>query len=782
MLKNNLTVLPTSRAIRQFRTANLTKNSLLPKYISIGEFFQRVVLDKNNKKVCDKNLKILFLKDAIKNSQLNKLGLSHDFSTFIKQSEYLFRFFTELANEYVQFDTLLQYDTYTHYSDHIEVLKEIYKNYCDILEQNSYVDNITLPNSFIINQDYIEQFETINIYLEGYLSKFEQKIINEIAKINRLNITISLNEFNLKNKNIFDCKEELSSGFEYTIDLTNQKIKKAKKLKSNTQNITISPVTSQIEQIAFIKYNISQMIQKGTDAQKIALLVPDEKFADMLELFDKENYFNFAMGRSIKNTKLVQTLKHISKLIVDYEPKDSEISKFLELDMKIFETIFKQNWKKQLTIELFNEIFTYLFSLTQNNEELYEKLETVKISLEVLLFVNNTTKQITLKEFIKLLQTQVSSITLDDTHGGKITVLGILETRLVEFEGVIVCDFNDDKVPRISIKDKFISSNLKELSNLPSTTDRENLQRYYYKRVFDKAKELSICFIQNESQVMSRFIMQLFNEYKNYLVKKDYSSILFQTKQLQYTNKDIVLDIDLSLQSWSATALKTYLGCKRKYYLQYIANIKEHTISIKPQNFDIGNIIHNCLDDAFKNNNINKSYINTYLSKESKNNPYLTLELELWKKRLEKFLELEKSREKQNITIFKTELPFNLNYNGINIKGKIDRIDKHPDNTYEILDYKTSSSLKIDTPKNYEDSKDFQLEFYYLASRDKMIKDVGYYDLYNTQVKKETLLEEKLKLLDIHFKTLKTTQVNFTQTQNTNECQFCSYKTICGKD
>ncbi len=780
MLKNSLVVFPTSRAIREVVASSGQINQLLQKYLPIGDFFQRVVLDNQNRKFIDKNLKILYLKEAIKNSSLEKLGLSSDFSTFIKQSEYLFRFFIETSNEYVDFNTLLEFDTYALYSDHIEVLKTIHKNYCQILEENNFVDSIILPNSFKINSEYIEQFDQLTIYLEGYLSSFEFKVVSDISKLIKTNIIITINEFNRKNTALFNLDEELQIDTTYTINITDNIIIDSQKVLNHNQNIVISSTSSQIEQIAFIKYQITQMIAQGIKAEKIAVAIPNEQMSITLEMFDTEHYFNFAMGRSIKNSKIIQVLKHISKVLVDHEPKDDEKQKFLEVENDILNNLFKNNWNKTLSKEIFDEIFLYLITL-ETNEDILEKIEQVKISLEILLFttISNGCDDILVKEFIKLLQNQISTITIDDVNGGKITVLGILETRLIEFDGIIVIDFNDDKIPKISVKDKFISTKLKELSGLPTLNDRENLQRYYYKRFFSKAKHIAICFIQDDSSVMSRFIMQLFPNYKEYLVKKDYSSILFNGRNLNHFYSDITIDIDLSLKEWSATSLKSYLTCKRQYYFNYIANIKDHIISIKPQNFEVGNIIHNALETAVKTNSLNHHFLNQYLTQQSNTNPYLVLELELWKKRLDKFLEFERYREEQGIKISAVEIPFNLKYNDITIKGKIDRIDKYPDNSFEILDYKTSSSLKIDTIKNYEESKDFQLEFYYLASRDKMIKDVGYYTLIDSKIQKEGVLKEKLELLDIHFKALKTTTVNFKQTINNSDCLYCSYKTIC---
>ena len=786
LLNNTLIVLPTSRAIREHLSVLSSTNQLIQKYISIGDFFARSITDKLNRKSLDKNLKILFLKEAISNIDIKVLGFSKDFTTFLKQSEYIFRFFQELANEYLDIEILMKHDTYAIYSDHLDILKDIYKNYILILNTYNYYDNILLPSSYTVNKDYINQFDGITLYLEGYLSKFEFKILEDVSKIVDLQVIITFNEFNTKNITLFQeygIKNDLDIGHTYTINLSDKKI--VKKLKQNLlqQNIVISPINSQLEQIAFVKYQITQMYKQGIDPSSIAIVVPNEKISFMLELFDKEHYFNFAMGKNIANHKIVKVVKLISKILVDKEPKDEEKLYYFGLDKEIFENIFQNNWNKNITKEIFESILTYLFSF-EKHEEVLEKLEQIKISLNILLFANIENKQIVIKtkEFIKLFTTELHGITVDDVSGGKITVLGILETRAVTFEGIIVIDFNDQKIPKISVKDKFISSHLKKSVGLPSIEDRENLQRYYYKRLFDNASSIAIGYIDDESAVMSRFIVQLFPNYKTYIKKEEYKTILYDKRDIKHFYSEIILDIDLSERTWSATSLKTYLECKRKYYFQYIKNIKDHDISIKPKAFEIGNIIHNCLEEAVKSKDLSNRFISSYFSTYQKSNPYLILELELWKKRLEKLVEYEKIRKNNGIEIFEVEKVFNLTYKGVNIKGAIDRIDKYPDNTYEIIDYKTSASLKIDTLKTYEESCDFQLEFYYLSQRDKMIKDVCYYSLSDVSMKNEVVLQEKLAVLDLHFKALKTQKVNFKCTDDLTNCTFCTYKIICQRD
>ena len=60
LLNNSLVILPTSRAIRDQLSKLQNKNQLIQKYISIGDFFGRSVIDKCKRKSLDKNLKILF--------------------------------------------------------------------------------------------------------------------------------------------------------------------------------------------------------------------------------------------------------------------------------------------------------------------------------------------------------------------------------------------------------------------------------------------------------------------------------------------------------------------------------------------------------------------------------------------------------------------------------------------------------------------------------------------------------------------------------------------------
>jgi ATP-dependent helicase/DNAse subunit B len=289
-----------------------------------------------------------------------------------------------------------------------------------------------------------------------------------------------------------------------------------------------------------------------------------------------------------------------------------------------------------------------------------------------------------------------------------------------------------------------------------------------------------VTYVKNEEKSMSRFLNELFP--KPNIVKQDFSSILLQNRFIQQNQDEIVLDIDLSKEQWSASKLKTYLSCRRKFYFQYLLNIKEHDISLEPKSYEIGNIIHKVLEDILKENPKYKyeTLINE-LSMYQKESPYIAFELELWKKRLYKFYIKEQELQEFGLKPVAFEKFFKIVYNDITLTGRIDRLDSDERAKYHIYDYKTSKNLKIDTPKTYLNSTDFQLEFYYLASREFDVESVGYYDLYHGEIKKEVMLEEKLALLDKYLNELKTTQVSFDKCDTKSTCEYCPYKTICNR-
>lgn len=789
MQSKKLLVFPTSRAIRSYISKNDT-NRFLPYLITIGDFFKKSIHVQNLKLIDDEH-RFLLLKESTNIKNFSKLGISNTFNDFMKQSEYIFRFFNEISAEKVAIEDIQTVDTYEFYEEHLDILKKILVNYKRLLDKYGYVDRVNLEEHCTLNLDYLNQFQEVKIFFEGYFTNFEFGLLKEIAQHIPIQIDFLANEYNQKSYDKFkDLGFELEAGFHYILELSTQSILQKEPLTSLQQNIQVSAFRSRINQMAFVKHQITQMISCGLKASDIAVVVPDEKYTEMLQEFDKEEYFNYAMGKSIYSTHLYSHMDALYSYLNNEELKESEYIKYLGLEDEFVNMYLKKEFSKSVKQENFTQLIEYL-KQHETDEELLEKFDESVYRLKKLLFTYQ--EKILFKEALRFLLQRTSQITLDDVNSGPITVMGLLETRGVAFKGVIIVDFNEEVVPKKSVKDKFLSTSIKRYAHLPTLKDRENLQKYYYTRLCQNAQHIGVCFVKNETSQISRFANELFACSTAVQAEDEkYDHILFKEKKFKHFSGEIVLNMDLSKQIWSATSLKVYLQCQRKYYLQYISKIKEHNFSLKPQNFELGSIVHAVLESFFKENSridtsVNREYFSEKLSSYQNKNPFLTLDLELWKKYLSDFVENEKKEFLKEKKVIHTELRFTVPYCGLTLTGSIDRVDKYDkQDYYEIIDYKTSASLSMDTLRNYEKSVDFQLEFYYIALQHLLKTDhldarPYYYDLKNAQMIEESVLNEKLILLENIFSTFHTQSVNFKKCEEKSICTYCHYQEICNR-
>lgn len=782
LFKKKLLVFPTSRAIRDYISKRKSNNTLLPFILTIDEFLKKSI-SLSNLKYCEEEHRVLFLNEAIKNIDIKKLGISDNFTKFLKQSDYIYRFFLELASEKVEIEEIQNVDTYDFYLEHLEILKAIKKKYIEILEKNSYVDKINLDKHYEINGNFLDKFQDIELHFEGYFTKVEFEIVEKISEKIDTKIIFYSNSYNQKSLEVFkNLNINLKIDYKYKIDLTNKIIIDEEEIKSLLESYEIKGFSSRLNQIAYIKSCIEKSVLNGVNPKDIALVLPDESFVSSIELFDDERYFNYAMGKSIKNKELYQISNAIYLYLSEDEEKNISNISYLKIDKEFIDKSIKPFWNKVTNKELFVSITDFI-KQKEKNIELIEKYDELLYKLNITLFSNEN--KILLKDVYKIFLQKLSSITLDDINSGKITVLGLLETRAVSFDTIVICDFNESYIPKISVKDKFLSTRLKQLANLPTQFDRESLQKYYYKRLVSSSKNVFISYVNSETNQISRFANELFE--KNIATDTNdsfYKHILYDNHKISYFDEDIISKIDLTKFIWSATSFKNFLECKRRFYLQYILKINEHTISLKPKGYELGDIIHSILEDYYSKDN--KNSIEELFLKYKSSNPFLTLDLEVWKKKLQNFYEFDKQRLK-NREIIMIEKEFNCSFNNINIKGIIDRVDKFEDN-YEVIDYKTSSTLSVDTLKTYEKSVDFQLEFYYIALQ-QLFKNSNikafYYDLNECLLKEEVAIQEKLELLSSKFdelKELSKNEINFLKCEDKSNCLYCAYKIICNRE
>jgi len=783
MLQNKkLVIYPTSRCIREKIQEQLLTDSILPKLVTIGEFEKKSIIVKDRVFI-DQDTRIQILNEASAFSTFTNLHIDREFFAFLKNSKFLFSFFDELSVELVDITTLASYDTYASFSEHIEILETLLAKYIKLLSEKKYVDKITLPSLYEINHAYLKSFDEIELHLEGYLNNFEFKLFCEISEIVPINLHITTNKFNTKMANKFkELDIELEIDHQYIINLSQKSITYSLKNQTQNANFHINSCENQITQVAYIKKRIYDYIQMGIEPKKIIVILPNSKFSKYLDIYDDENNFNFAMGFSYKTTLLYQKLSAIYDYYTDRDIEGKHRLLRLDIDIEKLKISYEL-WNKKQTPSELTKIFN---SLVEDKED-----EISLIYHEELHIFSKLFKNLQHQPFHKILHlflNRLSTRTIDDTRGGKITVMEVLETRGVKFDAVVLVDFNEGVVPISSQKDMFLSSELRYFAALPTSIDRENLQKYYYKRVFDNAKEVSISYVEDEQNQPSRFLDELNIPTKNEKIS-ELSTIMFDIHRpkIHYQQEDLILKYDFSKHKLSSTALKTYLDCKRAYYFKYIKKIQSVEIP-KEDSSDrkIGILIHEALKLAYKKKSSYFSSdelhyeIQSYLYQESEKEANLRFLVDIWLLKLKPFIENEIKRANDGYKAKYIEESFKLKIDDFTIIGEIDRIDEK-DNYLEVVDYK-SGKIPKDSQKSLEKTSNFQLQFYHLlASQKGEVKESYYYDLNNGLMVEDSFFDTKLDMLYKIFDELKAPTHNFSKTDELKKCIYCPYIKICDR-
>ncbi len=785
LLDNTLEIYPSSRAIRERISRSLHDNILLPKLITIGEFEKKALIIPG-RTFPDEDTRILLMQEASDFANFKALQIDREFFTFLKNSKYLFAFFEELAVEMVHISTLAQHDTYADYDEHLRILEQLRENYTALLEKHGYVDKITLPEHYRLNKRYIDSFSRIDLFLEGYLNRFEWQLFRQIAQIVPVHLHIHTNAFNRKMTDLFvQYGLKLEENRSYIIDLATMSIVHETVTLKNETHYDIQAQKSTLEEIAFVKKKIFDYIEQGYDPEEIAVILPKPANAELLDLFDEENNFNFAMGFPFTQTTIYRYLE--SLYLYFHEKSYENLYRLLAqgFDKSRIDTLIS-DWNGRFSPET---IFDKLDTLIPENESSQEALQHYKSQLQLFKKLLPTLKHYPFHKIFHLFLNRLAKLRIDDTRGGKVTVMEILETRGIQKACVIVIDFNEGVLPAPSKKDLFLSTAIRSAAGMPTPKDRENLQKYYYFRLFQNAKEVAVSFVLDEQNQPSRFLDELALTYDNG-DSIDLGPILFpvRTTLPHYRQTDLVLEYDFTKQPLSVSALKTFLECKRKYYFQYIRKLEDFEI---PKEEDdervVGTHLHEALKsvyDKYDHYNDEEALLldlQRELYLRSEQNLSLRFVIDKWLEMLKPFIAYEVSRFGERYRVFATEKRFETTFGALHLIGTIDRIDRR-DDYYFIIDYK-SGKIPESNPKKLENESNFQLQFYHLLAHTVgEIKEAFYYDLKNAALVNEPLFDEKLALLYTHLETLEQTKTfNFTMTEEQQKCKWCPYAKICDR-
>ena len=423
-----------------------------------------------------------------------------------------------------------------------------------------------------------------------------------------------------------------------------------------------------------------------------------------------------------------------------------------------------------------------------------------------------------------------------------IQIMGILESRTLDFKNVILLSVNEGLLPQGKTLNSFIPYDLKVHFKMPTYRESDAVFSYHFYRILQRAENVNILHNTESddfgSGEKSRFITQLLSEYKGRI-----NEFVFGGEELEFTDdKEIIIknsSLQKEIENWSKyvspSSLNKYINCSLSFYYHYLAKIrKEDEVSEFAEANNIGTAIHEALNKIYPKGVITSQSVNQIkedllrkVEEEfiqemkgedvSKGKNYLSLEIS--KKLAQNFVEFEERLLKKlnsrggTLNILESEGEFEhqlqVNQKPFTIKGKVDRVDEM-NNQLRIIDYKTGKVSKSDVSipdfnellENPNKAKAFQLLVYayiYLknnpqySDREVIAGNFSFKNLKEGLLtvaksinrKKETIIINKAVLNNVEEIIAevndKIMNEDFTKTTEISRCKYCDYRSICNR-
>lgn len=188
-------------------------------------------------------------------------------------------------------------------------------------------------------------------------------------------------------------------------------------------------------------------------------------------------------------------------------------------------------------------------------------------------------------------------------------VMGILETRNLDFENVMIMSMSDDNFPGSpGAGSSYIPYSLRLAYGLPTPKHHEGVYAYYFYRLMQRARNVHMVYCsrndENSSGEPSRYIYQLdYESSHDILRRKVGTDVIFSgSEPITIAKTGRTLDelhrfLDGGGRSISPSAFNTYMDCPLKFYFRSVAGIKpEDSVSEEVDIPMFGTILHKAME------------------------------------------------------------------------------------------------------------------------------------------------------------------------------------------
>ena len=186
-------------------------------------------------------------------------------------------------------------------------------------------------------------------------------------------------------------------------------------------------------------------------------------------------------------------------------------------------------------------------------------------------------------------------------------LMGILETRLLDFRHVIILSLNEEVMPGSFTGRSFIPYSLRAGFNMPTREDMDAIYAYYFYRIIQRADKVDLLFNSksegSRTGEMSRYLLQLKFRMGIPVIRPGLEVMTLESAPITINHSEEITGRMMRFTQnhekskyLSPSALNTYMDCSLKFYLRYIAGIGESDeVKEEVDAAGFGNLVHECM-------------------------------------------------------------------------------------------------------------------------------------------------------------------------------------------
>jgi len=269
--------------------------------------------------------------------------------------------------------------------------------------------------------------------------------------------------------------------------------------------------------------------------------------------------------------------------------------KLLELDenklqaLKLFFQLFEKPVAIfEVMLQFLKEyILLLLETETLLNEEISESILFVEL-IKQKLDENNRGNGFTFKTIKKFLEQSIRTLNL--SYKGEplmgLQIMGLLETRCLSFENVIVLGCNEGSLPKSNNSNSYVPFDVRRFFNLPLPSQSDNITAYNFYRLLQYPKNVHLVYDTDSDSLgggeKSRFLSQLKQELINCKITEvvaiagDLPTSVSNEITILKTPEILEQILNyLTNKGLTPTAINAYQSCDLKFYFKYIAKLKD---------------------------------------------------------------------------------------------------------------------------------------------------------------------------------------------------------------